>query len=154
MLLSAPPPAAGTRTRFAGLAGSSDALALAQLAQSGSPLVILAALSFFGGFVGIPEVLRFPNLLERYLAPVLHTGGGAVEAAAHGPWLEIGLMGVSFVIAAVALFFGGIFYSRYPEIPERFAENARLLYRLVFNKYFVDELYARVILTPYYALCR
>ena len=43
MLLSAPPPAAGTRTRFAGLAGSSDALALAQLAQSGSPLVILAA---------------------------------------------------------------------------------------------------------------
>jgi NADH-quinone oxidoreductase subunit L len=117
------------------------------------PLAILAVLSCIGGFVGIPEALGFPNLIEGYLAPVLHAGGGAVEAA-HGPWLEIGLMLVSLTIAAVALFFGWACYARYPEIPERFAENARLLYRLVLNKYFVDELYARVILTPYYALCR
>src|SRR6185295_11074558 len=118
------------------------------------PLVVLAVLSFIGGFVGIPEVFRFPNLLEGYLAPVLHAGGAVIEAATHGAGLEIAMMAVSFVIAAVALFFGCIFYARYPEIPERFAENTRLLYRLVVHKYFVDELYGRIILTPYYALCR
>src|SRR5438093_1000911 len=43
---------------------------------------------------------------------------------------------------------------RFQEIPERIAENAGALYRLIVNKYFVDELYARVILAPYDALCR
>src|SRR5262245_25090906 len=117
------------------------------------PLAILAVLSCIGGFVGIPEVFRFPNLIEDYLAPVLHAGGGG-EAAAHGAGLEIGLMILSLLIASVALFFGWMCYARYPEIPERFAENARALYRLVLNKYFVDELYGRIILRPYYALCR
>ena len=43
MILSAPPPAAGMRHRYSGLAGSADALALAELAASGRPLVVLTA---------------------------------------------------------------------------------------------------------------
>ncbi|MCC6534706.1 MAG: transcription-repair coupling factor [Burkholderiales bacterium] len=43
MILDAPLPAAGLRLRYAGLAGSSDALALAELAALGRPLVVLAA---------------------------------------------------------------------------------------------------------------
>ncbi len=32
--------------------------------------------------------------------------------------------------------------------------SARGLYRWVAGKYFVDELYGRIVLAPYYALCR
>jgi len=115
------------------------------------PLVVLAVLSAVGGFVGIPEVFRFPNLLERYLAPVFHVQG---ETAVHSPGLELTLMTVALAVAAFALAFGWACYARWPEIPERFADNASGLYRLILNKYFVDELYDRIILKPYAALCR
>src|SRR5205809_6125088 len=115
------------------------------------PLVLLAILSAVGGFLGVPEVLRLPNFLERYLAPVFHTGR---ETVAHAPGLEILLMLVSLVVALFALAFGWACYARWPEIPERFTDNTRGLYRLIVNTYFVDELYDRIVLRPYAALCR
>jgi NADH-quinone oxidoreductase subunit L len=117
------------------------------------PLAVLAFLSFTGGWVGIPNVLlpALGNRFERYLAPVFGTHG---EAAAHAPLLEIGLMALSFVVAVIGIFVGWVFYERRPEAPERLAAGAPRLYRLVRNKYFVDELYGRIILTPYQTLCR
>ncbi|HSD60093.1 MAG TPA: DEAD/DEAH box helicase, partial [Burkholderiales bacterium] len=43
MLLGAPPPRPGERSRYSGLRGSSDALALAQLAERARPLAVLTA---------------------------------------------------------------------------------------------------------------
>jgi NADH-quinone oxidoreductase subunit L len=118
------------------------------------PLGVLAVLSIIGGWVGIPEVLRFPNLFERYLAPVFGMEGNEAVHAAHNPGLEIGLMVVSLVVAGLAALFGWACYERWPEIPERFSERAGALYRLIVNKYYVDELYAAIVLRPYAALCR
>jgi NADH-quinone oxidoreductase subunit L len=114
------------------------------------PLVVLAVLSAVGGFVGIPEVLHLPNVLGGYLAPVFGAGGDT----AHAPGLEILLMLASLAVASFSLAFGWACYARWPEIPERFADRARGLYRLIVNKYYVDELYDRIVLRPYAALCR
>jgi NADH-quinone oxidoreductase subunit L len=118
------------------------------------PLVVLAVLSFAGGWVGIPEVFGLGNLLESYLAPVFQAGEGAAAHVVHAPGLEIVLMAASLLIAGFGLALGWASYARFPEIPERLAESARGLYRLIVNKYFVDELYARVVLGPYAAVCR
>jgi len=134
------------------------------------PLMILAVLSFVGGFVGIPAAISLgvPNLIERWLEPVLapplaaghgaaaaHAAAGhAVAAAAHAGGLEIGLMGLSLLVALAGIGLGWILYERRPELPERITGSLRALYLLVYNKYFVDELYARVVLAPYYGLCR
>jgi NADH-quinone oxidoreductase subunit L len=75
-------------------------------------------------------------------------------AEGHGAGLELGLMGGSLLIALFGIFLGWVFYERRPELPEQLAESARGACRLVANKYFVDELYGRVILAPYDALCR
>jgi NADH-quinone oxidoreductase subunit L len=126
------------------------------------PLVILAVLSFVGGFVDIPEVL-VPGLnsLERWLAPVFEGGGaegaGAVAAAHvshHSAGVEIGMMVASLMVALAGLFFGWVFYEARPEMPDRLAVRVGGLYRVIVNKYFVDELYGKVLLAPYYALCR
>ncbi|MGH9797596.1 MAG: proton-conducting transporter membrane subunit, partial [Candidatus Polarisedimenticolia bacterium] len=123
------------------------------------PLAALAVLSFFGGFIGLPEaVVHLPNLFQRFLAPVFGAQD-AVAAAAHGAahhsvWLEAGLMAVSFLIAAVAIFAGWVCYERRPELPGLVAERARGVYRTLLRKYYVDEFYGRVILAPYDALCR
>jgi NADH-quinone oxidoreductase subunit L len=129
------------------------------------PLMILAALALVGGWVGIPEsVFHVPNLLERWLEPVFgghgtaaaHTAGAAAAhgAGGHSVGLEIGLMTLSVLVALAAGFCAWIFYERRPELPGRLAENARGLYRAVAGKYYVDEFYDRVLLAPYYVLCR
>ncbi|MBI1950332.1 MAG: NADH-quinone oxidoreductase subunit L, partial [Acidobacteria bacterium] len=123
------------------------------------PLAILAVLAFVGGWVGFPDVISpthgMADMLGRYLAPVFETGEGAVaHAAPHAPGLERSLMAVSLGIAVVCGLFGWACYERRPEIPVRLAERARVLYRWIANKYFVDELYDAIVLKPYDALCR
>jgi NADH-quinone oxidoreductase subunit L len=126
------------------------------------PLMVLAALSIAGGWVGIPAAipLGIPNLFEHWLEPVLPSMAGigahhaAGTAAAHGGPLELGLMALSVGVAAAGIVLGWLFYEKRPEIPGRIVAGARGLYVLVFNKYFVDELYGKVVLAPYAALCR
>jgi NADH-quinone oxidoreductase subunit L len=120
------------------------------------PLIVLAVLSAVGGWVGIPAVISggIPNLFERWLEPVLPKVAHAAGEAAHGAGLEIGLMAVSLAVALAGLGLGWLFYEKRPEIPDLLATRARLLYELVYRKYFVDEIYGKIVLAPYYALCR
>jgi NADH-quinone oxidoreductase subunit L len=123
------------------------------------PLAALAVLSVVGGWVGIPRAVALTEGMAdrfgRYLAPVFEAGEGThAHVAAHSPGLEITLMFVSLGIAIFGLFLGWVFYERRPDTPARLAERARGLYRLLANKYYVDELYGKIILAPYDALCR
>src|SRR2546428_9264988 len=79
------------------------------------PLTILAVLSIVGGWVGIPEVTGFRNLLAGYLAPVLGAGGEAARAATHAPALQGVLMSVLALVAGSGLVLGWGLYRRRPE---------------------------------------
>jgi NADH-quinone oxidoreductase subunit L len=122
------------------------------------PLMVLAALSIIGGYVGIPHVLGGANHIHEFLAPVL--GGGAEPAKAHAgisilsqAWasggeggghsaaLELLMMVVSVVIALIGIGIAYLFYVKNPALPKLMAERWKGLYTLVFNKYYVDELY-------------
>ncbi len=122
------------------------------------PLMILAVLSIIGGYIGIPHVVGGANHIHEFLAPVL--GGGAEPAKAHAgililsqAWasggesgghsasLEIFMMAVSVVIALIGIGIAYIFYVKNPALPKLLAEKQKGLYKLVFNKYYVDELY-------------
>ncbi|HKQ96639.1 MAG TPA: NADH-quinone oxidoreductase subunit L, partial [Candidatus Polarisedimenticolia bacterium] len=114
------------------------------------PLQILAMLSLVGGFVGLPAGLGLPDLLGGWLAPAFGGHGEAHHAAA----LETTLMLLSLLVAGGGLALGWVFYERRPELPGILAARARRLHELVYNAYFVDRLYAWIILVPYDALCR
>jgi len=109
------------------------------------PLVILAALSLVGGFVG------YGNRFEHFLAPAF---AGATEVAqeavptAAESTLEHMLMGVSISVAALGWLLAYLLYSRMPMLPARIAESLGGLYRAVANKYYVDELYAILFVKP------
>jgi NADH-quinone oxidoreductase subunit L len=120
------------------------------------PLAILALLSFAGGWVGIPAAISpgIPDFMERYLGPVFEAGGPVGVPVAHSAWLEVGLMLFSLLVALFGIFLGWVFYKVRPEVPVALAERARGVYRVLLNKYFVDELYRRAVLAPYDALCR
>jgi NADH-quinone oxidoreductase subunit L len=114
------------------------------------PLAILAVFAVVGGWVGIPAVLGgsfgIPNSFEHWLAPVFRRAAPAAihgaEAAAHSSAaLEIGLMALSVGIAVLGL--GGAYYlyRARTEKPEEIAMKWPLLYRTVYQKYYVDEFY-------------
>jgi NADH-quinone oxidoreductase subunit L len=122
------------------------------------PLMVLAVLSIIGGYIGVPHVLGGANHIHEFLAPVL--GGGAEpakahagisiltqawasggEAGGHSATLELIMMVVSVVIALIGIGIAYLFYVKNPAIPKMLAEKWKGLYKLVFNKYYVDELY-------------
>ncbi|MCU1226547.1 MAG: proton-translocating NADH-quinone oxidoreductase, chain [Edaphobacter sp.] len=114
------------------------------------PLVILAILSVIGGWVGIPAALGGSNEIEHFLAPVFESGNAAEVAttavASHG--LELTLAAVSLLTAAIGFFIAYAFYYKKPGTASSFAKSAPALYRLVANKFYIDEIYSAVIVTP------
>jgi NADH-quinone oxidoreductase subunit L len=103
------------------------------------PLVVLAALSILGGFMFVP--FMHLNFFGEYLAPVLG------KAEHHAPLIkEIGLMAVSLAAAVSGWLLARKFYYVSPEIPEKIASKLGRLYRLVLNKYEVDEAYDATVI--------
>ncbi len=124
------------------------------------PLIILAAGSLLAGFAGIPEVLGGSNWFHHFLAPVVAAGGasvhsGAVESAAAasaGRGTEIGLMALSVLAGLIGILTAHRFYIKNPEIPAKLAIKLGGMYKAVYNKYFVDEIYRGSVVRPGYFL--
>jgi NADH-quinone oxidoreductase subunit L len=106
------------------------------------PLVTLAILSVIGGYVGLPAFLG-GNRFAHFLEPVL---GGHASHPSVG--LEVGLMVASVAVAAAGMAIAYWMYVVNPAFPARLAEQARGLYQLLLNKYFVDEAYDAAIVRP------
>jgi len=109
------------------------------------PLLVLAALSVIGGYVGLPAHWAWGDRFAEFLAPVLvgHEGGHEHAAA-----LEYTLMVVSVAIAVGGMLVAYVMYVVRPQLPEQLMERARGVYELLLNKYFVDEIYDRAFVRP------
>jgi NADH-quinone oxidoreductase subunit L len=138
------------------------------------PLIILAAGSVVVGWLGVPEVLKGSNLFHHFLEPVFGGGHGApagngdahslLEAAGAGSTqvaasagngshgLEIALMVASVMIGLAGIVAAYVLYLKNPGIPRNIGEKLKRLYTLVFNKYYVDEIYEYTVVRPGYAL--
>ena len=103
----------------------------------GIPLIVLAVCSVVAGFVGIPPE---QGPFHQFLAPVLHHGGAA-QAAAHG--LAVPMAVLSLLVAGAGIGVGYLFYVSvsWRNVPEIWAARLQGLYRVVYHKYYVDELF-------------
>ena len=90
------------------------------------PLIVLAALSLGGGFLSVP----------KWLNP------GELEALNYTPMI----ISVVFGLGGIAL--AWLMYVGKPNLAESAKTAAGPLYSFVYNKYYVDELYAAVIVKP------
>jgi NADH-quinone oxidoreductase subunit L len=114
------------------------------------PLIVLAILSVIGGYVGLPAHWLWGNSFGAFLEPVF--GAAAHETAQLGEATEYALMGVSVLAALGGLGVAYLFYIARPELPESLAEKLPGAYDLIFNKYYVDELYDLLLVRPTVAL--
>ncbi len=139
------------------------------------PLMVLAAGALLTGFLNVPGALGGHHIFDNWLAPVMTAGGhGAAAAAAsgaHGVVAELAadvehvvhsvehdpfeyiLMGVSVLVAFAGIGLAWLIYMKKAIAPERFSEIlAGVPYNLVYNKYYVDELYDATIIRGTLAL--
>jgi NADH-quinone oxidoreductase subunit L len=109
------------------------------------PLMLLAAGSVFAGWLGTPKLWNLGEhfrAFEVWLEPSF--ASAAVEAAhegEHSANIEWILMGVSVFIAIIAIMVARYFYHRRPEIPDSIEKSLKPLHGLLYNKWYVDELY-------------
>ncbi|MGA2569610.1 MAG: NADH-quinone oxidoreductase subunit L [Terracidiphilus sp.] len=108
------------------------------------PLIILAILSVCGGWIGID---RF----SAYLAPsaaarrVMPTGS---------PELELLLSLAAIAVAVEGWLIADKYYRRKPKRPAQLAAALPTGYKLLLNKYYVDEIYGAVLVKPLLAASR
>ncbi len=115
------------------------------------PLVILAVLSFVGGWVGIH------HNFENFLAPVFHGAGRGRAVLLTGEeaakifemeHLEWSFTGISVAAALLGLLLAWQLYMKRPQLPQRIAASLGGIYRAVADKYYIDELYAVLFVKP------
>jgi NADH-quinone oxidoreductase subunit L len=104
------------------------------------PLMILAFLSFFGGLVG------WHHGFERFLEPVF--GSELPKAVAESGKTEWLLMGISILFSFAGLILAWVLYVSKPYLPQKIAASLGAFYQAVVNKYYVDEIYAKVFVKP------
>jgi NADH-quinone oxidoreductase subunit L len=109
------------------------------------PLILLGVGGVFAGWLGVPNAWglseRFHGL-ERWLEPAF--ASAATEAAkggAHDASTEWILMGISVAVAIIGIVVARYFYHRKPAIPDTLEKSLRPLHGLLYNKYYVDEVY-------------
>jgi NADH-quinone oxidoreductase subunit L len=121
------------------------------------PLAILAILSVIGGWVGIPAALGGGNHFEHFLDPVFALTGhpeNALNADQVSHALELSLATLSVLTALLGAFVAYLFYYRKPGTAAALAQRFRPVYRLLDHKYWVDEIYGRLIVSPILMLSR
>ncbi len=107
-----------------------------------TPLLVLAALSIAGGWVGLPEHVLWGNRLTAFLAPSV----GEFTPIMHGSTLM--LTGASLGLAIVGIILAWYFYLVAPGMPYLVAYQLQSGYDVLFHKYYVDELYNLIVTRP------
>ncbi len=120
------------------------------------PLWILALLSIGGGWIGIPWIESL-NLFPQWLEPVMTgqsvvagiAGLPPVQSAHHSLSAELLLALLSVLVALAGIWLAHTFYLKRQEIPARLTSGGMApLYRLVRDKYRIDELYDALFVRP------
>lgn len=118
------------------------------------PLAVLAILSVIGGYVGIPHILGGGNRFENFLEPV--TGGmqqpqqgeHVLASSGYSSFTELILMIGSIIFVLIFIYLAYHFYLKNIASAGRMRERFSGIYKLIYGKYFVDELYGALIVRP------
>jgi NADH-quinone oxidoreductase subunit L len=107
------------------------------------PLLILALFSACVGFLGFPPD---HGIYHRFVERVFAAAGGA--GAHEAPVGEVPMAIVSLAIAVAGIAAALLFYRWRPETPDRMVARYPGAYRVLLNKYYVDELYDALFVEP------
>jgi NADH-quinone oxidoreductase subunit L len=86
--------------------------------------------------------------IGSFLDPVFATGRAEATTATASHGIELGLILASVLFVAIGFFIAYIFYYKKPGTAAAIAGRFPALYSLVENKFYIDEIYSALIVTP------
>ncbi|GAB4534633.1 MAG: NADH-quinone oxidoreductase subunit L [Thermodesulfovibrionia bacterium] len=108
------------------------------------PLILLAVGAIAAGWVGIPPLfVEHGDRIGEFLAPVL---GHPETGGSHS--IEVMVMAVSVIVSIAGILTAYIMYMKRTDLPRRLGSSLKPIYNLLYNKYWVDELYHKAIVSP------
>ena len=112
------------------------------------PLVVLAVLATVAGFLNVPHVMshEYGLWFDHFIEPAAESEHLHLEAST-----EYALMGASVAIALVGIVVGYAIYRNGPSpMMQRMTGSGvgRFGYSMLYGKWFVDEVYQRLIISP------
>ena len=110
------------------------------------PLVVLAILSVIGGWMAAPSFWGGEDTFTAFLTPVFGSAHEAGGPEAHN--LELILAAIAVASALIGLGVAFWLYLRQPKKPEQLAKALQPVYKTLLHKYWVDELYAAMVVRP------
>lgn len=108
------------------------------------PLIVLAILSVVGGALGFPEFWHLPNWMSHNLEPVIQRKHHSTLSH-ETEWM---LMGLAVAGALAAIYATWMVFMKKKVMPAESEERMKPWQRLIYNKYYVDELYDNLFRKP------
>ncbi|MBC8412709.1 MAG: NADH-quinone oxidoreductase subunit L [Nitrospira sp.] len=108
------------------------------------PLMILAVGAVAAGWVGIPPLfMEHGDKIGEFLAPVLgHPSGHGTHAQ---EWFVVGISSLVAVLGGIVAY---VMYVKKTDIAGKIASAFKPVHALLYNKYYVDELYDTTLIQP------
>ncbi len=115
------------------------------------PLIVLGVLSAIGGFIGIPTIFSGEggNAFENWLEPIFSNAQTKLAMfGSHTHFEEIILMLVTVIGAVLSTLYARYLYLQKTELPIQYSKKFKGIYNLLWNKYFIDEVYDAAVVNP------
>ncbi|CUS95596.1 NADH-dehyrogenase subunit F, TMs, (complex I) C-terminus, partial [Candidatus Kryptonium thompsonii] len=113
------------------------------------PLIVLGFFSVTAGFIGIPESFGLKNLFHHWLEPAFEDANAKlILESTHSTSTEFMLMFISVLISVGGILLARYLYLKRMNIVAKLTQTFSGVYKLVYNKYYVDEIYDTIVVKP------
>ena len=113
-----------------------------------APLVVLGALTVLGGGLNVPRLFGGGAFLEHWLEPVTSAAAGLHPVVDTARTTEWALVVAAVLVAALGMFAAFRLLRPAALVPARLAPPETGLARLLWKKWYVDELYDAIVVRP------
>jgi len=111
------------------------------------PLLILSFLAIFGGLLNIPALLGNSSM-GNYLNNVF-ISHKSINLNSITPATEYTLMAVSFLLLLLVIYIAYLSYIENKTVPAGDEILRKGMKKLIYNKYYIDEIYNKIFVKPY-----
>src|SRR5690606_19719552 len=108
----------------------------------------LAALSVLGGVINLPSALGGGHWLANFLSPIFTYTNSRIPEVHLDHNTEYVLMGVSAIAAVIMAILAYQKYVKKSDVPQEDGVEQGTLYKLSYNKLYIDELYNTLFVKP------
>ena len=109
------------------------------------PLIILAFFAAIGGYVSLPKFISEHSIWEEYLHKIIYVKGELHFIHS----IELNLTLLSSSLAFLGVLIAWYLYVKKPNLPIIISNKIPFIYKLLLNKYYVDEIYEFVFVNPF-----